>query len=119
VQRTSEHFRRGGVLQKGPVCSQRLQLDGLNFHYQTSAQRVYLRFHSLTQFSRDQLLSPKKLVPVTVSGDDSSSLHSLHSPRLIFQMKIFVKDLKGKTIIIDTEVESDTRIKPKIQDKEG
>lgn len=34
-------------------------------------------------------------------------------------MKIFVKDLKGKTIIIDTEVESDIRVKPKIQDKEG
>ena len=50
---------------------------------------------------------------VTVPGklEGSSSLHSLHSPRLM--------DLKGKTIIIDTEVESDIRVKPKIQDKEG
>jgi len=60
--------------------------------------------------------SVKKLVPVTVPGDDDSSSHL---PRLIFQMKIFVKDLTGKTIILDTEVESDTLVKPKIQDKEG
>jgi len=60
--------------------------------------------------------SVKKLVPVTVPGDDSSSPHLL---RLIFQMKIFVKDLTGKTIILDTEAESDTLVKPKIQDKEG